>query len=1038
MRVSAIAMTLLLAMTCMRAAETGSVSGFVRDPGGHPLANAAVQIQSESSGARWKIATDGEGHYQATQLPAGRYKVTVRLPGFRTVSRTGALLTAQGVALDFTMELLRLHEFVTVVSGRDKLDPASGDGLLMTRESAGATLPANGSDYRMLFDLLPGVVVTPASVSDGGQFTSNGQRPNASEFRVDGVSANGGLGGSTLPGSFPGVSLPAMSAIGSTENLGSPETTQTVELQTSTFAVESGGRPGAEVSITTRSGSNDVHAEFDGHIRDSAWSARDWFANTAGFPFPRPQYEAMGAAVGGPIRRNRTFFFLSGEVASLQDDGVELTAVPTLAARASAAPALQQLLDYLPAPTGPNLGGGMGVSYEDLSTVGTVSHSSVRIDQVIGPHTVAFFRLVESPSHATSALRGSEAHSSWQSITAGLTTEHFGIIDDVRFSNSVARLATSQTDSVGGPPNFFSTGILLGLYFTGTASPLYAPLSDDVVLGLSVPGLGQFISSGMGTARQSQWELRNTVAKVTGAHQIRAGFDAFSLSQARGQSVATILGSTPSLTDLLDNDPVAVTYSQVAPYGDGPVYTASFFAQDTFSLSRTLSLVYGLRWEFTPPATFETYPNPTVTGLWNGTTWQTLYQGYSVNGPGPWPMNYRQFTPRLGMAWRVPVGGLVLRAGAGAFRDTTLGPSIDPISGAPFNSWLFSSGEGISVSNGFSGGSTTPSGTSITPDVQQFLTGTPPGLELPTSWQWRTSLEKNARRGVASATYAGSVGRHLLGNEAYVDPTTGVLERFTTLTQNQSEYEALELRYSGSPGANIYVSAAYTWSHSLDEGSEDSSVFLIHPGYQLREAWASSDFDVRHALTASVSWHIPRALESHTLPDWLRGWTLSGILRARTGFPINILTSEQSLGEQFDNAGRPDLVAGLPLWIPDPNVAGGRRLNSAAFTTPPAGEEGALGRNAIYGNGLAQIDGSVRRSFALFGSLTAEVGLTVFNLLNHPQFADPVPYLASPFFGQSVSMQNLMLGSGSPNTGLPPLFQTGGSRSAEFDFRFAF
>lgn len=264
------------------------------------------------------------------------------------------------------------------------------------------------------------------------------------------------------------------------------------------------------------------------------------------------------------------------------------------------------------------------------------------------------------------------------------------------------------------------------------------------------------------------------------------------------------------------------------------------------------------------------------------------------------------------------------------------------------------------------------------------------------------------------------------------------MQRFTTLTQNSSDYQALQLRYSGSPFAGVYASAAYTWSHSLDDGSENSSVFLIHPGYELNQAWASSNFDVRHALTASLSWRIPRSIDSRGLPGWIAGWTLSGVLRARSGFPINVLTTEQALGEEFDNAGRPDLVPGLPIWISDPNTAGGRRLNPAAFAIPAGAIPGTLGRNAIYGNGQTQIDLSLRREFPLFWRVNLDLGLSVYNLLNHPEFADPVPFLSNPFFGQSVSMQNMMLGSGSPNTGLPPLFQTGGARSAEFSFRFSF
>jgi hypothetical protein len=151
-----------------------------------------------------------------------------------------------------------------------------------------------------------------------------------------------------------------------------------------------------------------------------------------------------------------------------------------------------------------------------------------------------------------------------------------------------------------------------------------------------------------------------------------------------------------------------------------------------------------------------------------------------------------------------------------------------------------------------------------------------------------------------------------------------------------------------------------------------------------------------------------------------------------------VLADEQPLGQGFDNVGRPDRVPGVPAWIADASVPGGRRLNPAAFSLPLSGVAGTLGRNAITGNPLAQVDVSLHREFSVFRGISLELGLNVFNVLNHPAFADPVPFLSSPWFGQSTSMQNLMLGSGSANTGLPSLFQTGGPRSAELSFRVSF
>jgi hypothetical protein len=1024
---------LLLAVSLPAEAQTG-VFGVVQDSSGIVLPDAEVQVQNEATGARWRTRSDGNGQYSVAGLPPGQYKLTVRLPGFRTISRIGAVVDVEnGLSVDFVMELLMLHEVVTVVSGHDEIDPSKGDSLLVMRGSPGATLPTNGPDYRMLFDLMPGIVVTPAGVNDGGQFTSNGQRPNANAFRVDGVSANAGVGGSTLPGSFPGASLPAMSAIGSTENLGSSETTQSVELRTSGFAPESGGRLGAEAVVTTRPGSNEFRGEFFGHVRDNSWNARDWFANSYGLAYPRPSYRSLGGVVSGPVWHNRTFLFLSAENAQLNDSGLELTPVPSMAARLNAPAPLQKVLNAFPLPTGPDLGSGESVGLIGLGRAASLQSYSARLDQALKSWGNLFARYVRAPSSSSSSqIDAIEGTSDWQSETIGITAGRASVIHEIRLNHSAATFRSTYANSP-----WVSAFLLAGLWSTTQSgwqsinSLLPQSASSATVWGLSIPDLGQFIFGDYGKIRQDQWQFADTVSVQIRRHQFRAGFDYVDLNPSRDAPLTSILGQASSLQSLLQGNPLAVTLSQ-SPRSGSNVHTASFFAQDTFRITDRLNVVYGFRWEVTPPPASQAQI-ATVSGLWTGTDWTTAHAG-NINGVAPWPMRYGQFAPRIGVAYRLWDSGLVLRAGAGTFYDTTLGASIDPVNGAPFNSWLLPAGTtGINTPGGAT--TTVPTPTSdLAPDVQRFLSGLYPPLRLPTSYQWRISIEKGVgSRGVGSVAYLGSASSHLLGNEIYIDPNTGILVRGTTLTETSSNYNALQVRYSGSLRRNAYVSTSYTWSHCIDDGSGDSTIFLIHPGYHLSEARGSCNFDIRQALTAAFSYQVPRL----TLAA-LSGWTVSGIARVRSGFPLNLVTSEQALGLQFANAGRPDLVPGMPIWIDDPSVAGHRRLNPAAFTVLAVGQQGTLGRNALYGNGLAQLDVSLRRGFELPRGTSVEIALNIFNVLNHPAFADPVPFLSNPLFGQSTSMQNLMLGSGTPNTGLPPLFQAGGSRSAELSFRFSF
>lgn len=1035
MRAAAFACALMLSSGLALPAAGDGVSGVVHDFRAQVLPGAEVQVQSESTGARRKTRTDDEGRYAVAGLPPGPYKVTVRMAGFRTVARGGAILDAgQSLALDFSMELLTLHEVITVVSGHDEIDPSTSDSLLMTRTSPGATLPINGNDFRASFDLLPGVVITPAGVSDAGQFTSNGQRPNASAYRVDGVSANTGVGGSGLPGSFPGASLPAMTAIGTTENLASPETTQSVELRTSAFAPEYGERPGAQASVTTRCGSNEFHGEGFSQLRDSGWAARDWFANSLGLSaFPRSTYRRFGGVIGGPVWRNRTFFFAGLESSRLNYTGIEVIQVPSLQARLNAPAALLGSLDYFPPPLSPDLSDGTAVGNGQVNRIATLRTANIRLDQSLGSHGTLFMHAVDSPSTSQSSLFDTSSGTlHWSSITVGLTAGRSkGTIYETRSNYSRARLSSRLSDLWA--PVFSLAGF--NSFQASRSASVYAlgqPDAARTLLGLSVPGIGQFIGGDMGSPRQDQWELRQTMGRSLGRHQLRVGVDYTRLRASRDSSSATIIGAVPGLESLLNGGTAVLTYSPV-PQEGRPVHAGSLFAQDTFRAGERLTLVYGFRAELTPPSGSQ-IPGPNIMGSWTGSAWRLAFAG-DVYGTAPWPLRYNQIAPRLGLGYRLPGSSLALRAGAGLFYDATLGASLNPVNGAPFNSWLLAGGGTGSAGGGYGSIGSWPDGGSA-PDVVRFLTGYSPALQLPASYQWRATIETAlGRRGTASAGYFGSKDAHLLGNEAYVDPATGVLVRRVILTGSSSNYQALQLRYTGNLASNLFASFSYAWSHSIDNGSQDSGVFLIHPSYRLDETRASSNFDVRHALTAALSYRVPRwAHLNRALVDW----TVSGILRARSGFPVDLYMGEQALGQSFYNVGHPDRVPGAPVWISDSSVGGGRRLNPAAFSAPSSGRQGTLGRNSITGNGLAQWDASLRREFPIYRRISLEAVVTLFNVLNHPAFSDPVPYLSSPFFGMPISMQNLMLGSGTPNTGLPALFQSGGARSAELSFRLMF
>ncbi len=281
-------------------------------------------------------------------------------------------------------------------------------------------------------------------------------------------------------------------------------------------------------------------------------------------------------------------------------------------------------------------------------------------------------------------------------------------------------------------------------------------------------------------------------------------------------------------------------------------------------------------------------------------------------------------------------------------------------------------------------------------------------------------------REIVSASYVGSTGRRLLRREIGVDSSDSNQVLFAT-NHGQSDYHGLQLQYRRKLLKGVQTTASYSWSHSIDDSSSDSSLHYTREGLSAFTDRGPSDFDVRHSFSAAASYEHNRKGK----------WALDGIFRARTGFPIAVLSRESVLGLSFANIYRPNLIPSVPLWVNDPATPGGRRLNAAAFEVRSSAQ-GNLGRNAISGFGMSQLDLALRREFAFKDQRLLQLRLEVFNLFNQTNFADPVRYLSSPLFGQPSSMLNLMLGTGSPGSGLTPIFQTGGPRSLQFVIRYRF
>ena len=333
-RVLALFLFYLLVLARLDAQPFSHVSGMILDASLASVPGALVTVVNEDTGLRRVTTSQGDGGYVVSSLQPGVYKITIRKPGFRTMIRFGVkLMESQPARVDFKLVIGSVQETITVEGSAPLFNTEEASvGTIVGRDEV-EHLPLDGSGLLGLIGLVPGAVVTPATRGEAGQFTVDGQRPNTHYFTVDGASANTGVSGGGSPAEATGGALPGMTAFGSLDSLITPDALQEMRVQTSTSTPQFGRMPGAQVSITSRSGSNEFHGSLLYGFRNEALDANDWFANRHGDPRAPLRLQDFSGGLGGPLWRNHTFFFISYEGMRLQQPFIWVQPVPTLAAQ---------------------------------------------------------------------------------------------------------------------------------------------------------------------------------------------------------------------------------------------------------------------------------------------------------------------------------------------------------------------------------------------------------------------------------------------------------------------------------------------------------------------------------------------------------------------------------------------------------------------------------------------------------------------------------------------------------------------------------
>jgi hypothetical protein len=1077
---------------------TATVNGLVRDPSGAVVPGADVQLINEHTNTKYPARTNREGIYSVPNLPPGTYRIQVSKAGFKTIVKPDIILNVLDArAINFDLPVGAVSETVTVEGGVSPVNTESATVSTVVDRQFAENLPMNGRSFQTLIQLTPGVVLTANSGTDTGQFSVNGQRASSNYWTVDGVSANTGISAFTAPvGNGLGGTLGSYSVLGGTNSLVSVDAMQEFRIQTSTYAPEFGRTPGGQISIATRSGTNQFHGTLFEYLRNDVLDANDWFSDNAGLPKARERQNDFGGTVDGPILRDRTFFFFSYEGLRLRLPQTQQTAVPdasftpggTTNSRQNAITAMQPYLNAFPLPnrnspeifvpcdpstdpTCPSSGQkatGSAAFSASFSNPANLDAYSLRIDHKLNDKLVLFGRYNYSPSGIDQRGVGvalsdvSSARITTQTGTLGVTWSASPVAaNEFRFNYSNTDASSSlRLDSFGG------------------AVPLATLPFPSPFTVRDGEFFFQFLPNGVFTVgknagnRQRQFNLVDNVSVQRGSHGMKFGVDFRRLSPQFGVPAYSQSAFFNDVPDAETGNPL------FAIVGSSRGATLLFrnlgvFAQDTWRVTPRLTLTYGLRWDVDLTPSSLSGPNLPAASGFNLSDLSKL--ALAPEGTPPFKTTYANVAPRIGLAYQISESAdwqTVLRGGFGVFYDLAsaeVGNNIASFS-YPFGASNFLPGPPSGGTAAFPLSSANAAAPPITADnlISGTLNAFDPHLRLPYTLQWNVALEQAlGKQQTITASYVGAAGRRLIQSAVIQFPNPNINSAQLVSNAATSDYDALQLQFQRHLSHGLQALASYTWSHSLDTASAGSFVATtlnaLVASLNPNANRGPSDFDIRSAFSAGLTYDVPAPKINVLTNAILRGWSIENVLQARSAPPVGVsfLTSEFAGSQGYLGNARPDVVPGIPLYLLGSKYPGGKIINntfpSAAgpgcvgpFCPPPTDSngfplrQGDLSRNALRGFGATQWDLAIHRDFPIRESIKLQFRAEMFNVLNHPNFGQPVGNLGpvnfpNLQFGQAIQMLGQSLSGGQVGAGgFNPLYQIGGPRSVQFALKLFF
>jgi hypothetical protein len=1019
----------------MAGVSSATVTITVTDTSGALIRDAEVVLRNVETNQEQHSTSSNAGGATFPFLSPGLYSLVVSKSGFSDVAVNNVRLNVGDQRqLNLVLRVGATQQTVDVDGSGLTINTTDGSVSTVVDRQFVASIPLNGRSFQDLISMTPGVVTASPQTSgsspgESGDFSINGQRTESNYYMVDGVAAN--VSPSSTAGSGVGAAgvVAAGTALGTTQGLLSVDDLQEFRVESSSYSAEYGRSPGGQLTFVTRSGTNAFHGSAYEYFRNGWFDANNWFNDYLGEPKLELHQNDFGGTLGGPVwiprvykGTDKTFFFGSYEGLRLIDPAAaSVEYVPDTYMREQAPAAMQPLLNAFPKPNGKDYGTAsapsLAVFSQGYSVPAGINSSSVRIDHTFTPSLSAFFRFAGTPSSLNSRSLSvlSSGQMNVQTYTLGTTwLLSKSVTNQFRLGYTRSSASTSSVmDSFGG-----AVPVDLGRALGSTTGVTGQNVRAETTFEAAGVGLTQ-MNIPASIANQHQWNIVDSLDITHGSQQWKFGIDFRQIdNEATRANVIYGLFSTPQ--SALSN--VANTAEYIKYLTAKPVFNQfAAFAQDDWRLNRRLSLSAGLRWEVLPPPHNAISPQPyTLTGNLSEPSTVTL----APSGTPLWHTSWYSLAPRLGVAWQTNTSRnweTVVRAGGGVFFDTVAGAV------ASFNTFGYSA-QGVysNVPVPLTASQQNIAITTAPPYTNLYIY--PSHLQSPYTLQWNTSIDQGlGSNSILTISYIGSAGRRLSAvQELSLASLNSSLGRIFYLASHvTSDYDALQTRFQRSVTKGLTALASYTWSHSIDYGSNASALTLTR---------GNSDFDVRNSFQGGITWDIPHLATSSRLASTVaNGWGIDGRLIMRTAYPItllgNLLIDPTDGSEYYTNV---NLVPGEPIYLYGGKYPGGKSLNRAAFVYPSGTDAGNAPRNFARGFGQAQVNFAARRDFALSERVHLQFRAEAFNIFNHPIFGYVDPSLTDATFGQATMTLNSSLGT------VASQYQQGGPRSMQFTLRLVF